>query len=88
MTNTTRTSRVKRLRNVEGSKPSRPAPEVFGRILAHYRERADKKQEELAAAMSVSRSHVSRFESGNRVPDRRHVEDADRFLGADGTLVK
>ncbi|MET8557861.1 helix-turn-helix transcriptional regulator [Streptomyces sp. NPDC004959] len=88
MTKATHAARVKRLRNVEAGAPARPAPEVFGRILAHYRERAGKKQEELAAALNVSRSHISRFESGNRVPDRRHVEDADGFLAADGALVK
>ncbi|MFJ4440187.1 helix-turn-helix domain-containing protein [Streptomyces sp. NPDC088923] len=87
MTNTTRTSRVKRLRNGDGAVPGRTGPAIWGSVLVHFRARAGKTQEELAIAINATRTHISRFESGDRVPDRRHAEAADRFLDANGALV-
>lgn len=51
------------------------------------REAADVKQHELAARLGVDKSTVSRIESGDRVPGRDLVEQAEEILGVtDGIL--
>ncbi|NJA55037.1 helix-turn-helix domain-containing protein [Streptomyces sp. NEAU-H3] len=54
----------------------------------HFRTQAGVTQAELARALNVERSLVSKFESGDRVPDLKHAEDADAFLDAGGALVE
>ncbi|NEA44018.1 helix-turn-helix transcriptional regulator [Streptomyces sp. SID11385] len=81
-------AKVKRLRNGEGAGTGRSGPAVWGRMAAHFRTQAGVTQADLARALSVERSLVSKFESGDRVPDLKHAEDADAFLGAGGVLVE
>ncbi|EFG64941.1 xre family toxin-antitoxin system, antitoxin component [Streptomyces sp. SPB074] len=54
----------------------------------HFRTQSGVTQAELARALNVERSLVSEFESGDRVPDLKHAEDADAFLNAGGALVE
>lgn len=53
------------------------------------REAADVKQHELAAQLGVDKSTVSRIESGDRMPGRDLVEQAEKILGVtDGILCR
>ncbi|MFJ4697714.1 Helix-turn-helix domain-containing protein [Streptomyces sp. LcepLS] len=81
-------AKVKRLRNGEGAGSGRSGPAVWGRMEVHFRTQAGVTQAELARALNVERSLVSKFESGDRVPDLKHAEDADAFLDAGGALVE
>ncbi|WP_432090012.1 helix-turn-helix domain-containing protein [Streptomyces sp. NRRL F-5630] len=81
-------AKVKRLRNGEGAGSGRSGPAVWGRLEVHFRTQAGVTQAELARALNVERSLVSKFESGDRVPDLKHAEDADAFLDAGGALVE
>ncbi|MFJ5091795.1 Scr1 family TA system antitoxin-like transcriptional regulator [Streptomyces sp. NPDC088674] len=81
-------AKVKRLRNGEGAGSGRSGPAVWGRMEVHFRTQSGVTQAELARALNVERSLVSKFESGDRVPDLKHAEDADAFLDAGGALVE
>ncbi|MFD4755071.1 helix-turn-helix domain-containing protein [Streptomyces sp. NPDC058426] len=81
-------AKVKRLRNGEGAGSGRSGPAVWGRMEVHFRTQSGVTQAELARALNVERSLVSKFESGDRVPDLKHAEDADAFLNAGGALVE
>ena len=54
--------------------------EDFASLLRHYRERADLSCNELARAVAVDPSYISRLERGEREPPRRPV--VERLAGA------
>ena len=54
--------------------------EDFASLLRHYRDRADLSCNELARAVAVDPSYISRLERGEREPPRRPV--VERLAGA------
>lgn len=53
----------------------------FGELLRHYRRRAKKTQEQLADAIEVDFTYISKIETGKAPPPRRsRIEKAARFL--------
>ncbi|MFD7829879.1 multiprotein-bridging factor 1 family protein [Kitasatospora sp. NPDC059803] len=58
----------------------------FGRTLRLLRRRAGMSQPRLAATVFVSQSTISRFESGDRMPDPALARLIDGALGAGGAL--
>ena len=61
---------------------------VFGSLLAIKREDAGLTQEELATLLNVERSTLTKFETGDRVPHIRYVEECDALLHTKGELLK
>ena len=61
---------------------------VFGELLRIKREDAGMTQEEAAKLIHVERSLVTKFENGERVPAKEHVEMFDIRLGGRGELIR
>jgi transcriptional regulator with XRE-family HTH domain len=61
---------------------------VFGSLLAIKREDAGLTQEELAALLNVERSTLTKFETGDRVPNVKYVEECDALLRTKGELLR
>ena len=61
---------------------------VFGELLRMKREDAGITQEEAARLLHVERSLITKFENGERVPGKEHVEKLDLGLGGRGELIR
>lgn len=59
-----------------------------GRVLRKWRKAADISQQDLAVALGVTVTMVSRWENDRNVPTRAHAEEMDERLGSGGELVR
>jgi transcriptional regulator with XRE-family HTH domain len=76
-----------RRRNAQCGQAS-SAAQVFGELLTHQREAAGLRQADLALKLHCDRTHVTRVEAGNRVPDESFVTTCDQVLETGGALLR
>ncbi|ASY32914.1 MULTISPECIES: helix-turn-helix domain-containing protein [Streptomyces] len=74
--------------NRKALEPARSPGEAFGEHLRRLRDGQGWTQEELAARMGISASHVSAVETGRRPPTPQFAKRADRELGTGDELQR